>query len=310
MSSPRPLPPELEKLLFQQSKLANLGECVAQLAHELNNPLAIITSKVEDMLRRLQKDGIEPARLEQDLRKVLETTGRITKVSKTFLHFSRQTAETDPPMAFSVRQAVDDSLQLCNHRLQLNQVDLKSNIDPSFEIQGRPWEISQILVNLILNSADAIVDHSPRWIEVTAEEKSSKVQIIVTDSGAGIPTHLRSEIMKPFFTTKKAGLGSGIGLSLSQKLAQSNGGQLFLNESSILAGAKTGVQRMHSLPHLLKEVYNSDDSTEFKSRSIYVEMKHICPLYKVGESRPAGFILSTKAEHNSTGTLSDNVGFI
>lgn len=85
---------------------------------------------------------------------------------------------------------------------------------------------------------------------------------------------------------------------------------LLVESGRILSGESSGVQKMHSLPHLLKEVYNAEDQEGFQSRSIYVEMKYICPLYKVGEKGPAGFILSTKAEHNASGPVSDNLNFI
>lgn len=232
MSATGPLSPDLEKLLIHQSKLANLGECVAHLTHELNNPLAIINSKVEDMLRRVKAGTMDQVRLEQDLRKVLETTDRINKVSKTFLHFSRQTSETDNLGTFDVRQAIDDAIQICHHRLQQHQVEVKIALAKLCFAQGRPWEITQVLVNLIQNSADAVANETERWVEIKVEEKESKLLVEVTDSGRGIPAEIRAQIMKPFFTTKKAGLGSGIGLCLSQRLAQSNNGKLFLNENS------------------------------------------------------------------------------
>lgn len=232
MAAKELLTPELEQLLIQQSKLASLGECVAHLTHELSNPLAIINSKVEDMLRRLKTGALEPARLEQDLRKILETTDRINKVSKTFLNFSRKTSDTDPTSAFRLRQAIDDSIQICHPRLNQHQVELKIDVTADLQVCARSWEITQILVNLIQNSADAVAGLEHRWVELKVSADSQNVYVSVTDSGQGIPAEIRPNLMKPFFTTKKAGAGSGIGLCLSHRLAHSNGGKLSLNEAS------------------------------------------------------------------------------
>jgi C4-dicarboxylate-specific signal transduction histidine kinase len=133
----------------------------------------------------------------------------------------------------SVRQIVNDTLQLCGKRFQQRAIALDVAPFPDdLRVECRAVQISQILLNLLSNAYDAVEGQERRRVRITVESDDDRVYIAVTDSGPGIAPELRGRIMEPFFTTKGVGQGTGLGLSVSRGLAELHGGDLALDPSS------------------------------------------------------------------------------
>ncbi len=216
------------------SKFAALGEMAAGICHEINNPLAVITS-VSDIMHRRAKDSLGVSTYSEkdlkDLERIKSTGFRIAKIIQGLKSFSRN-AQLDPKIRTSLDQVIRDSLSLCEGRLKKNGVELRLNVTPSLAIMCRPAEITQVLLNAINNALDSMESvPTAKWIEIEAVQDfgAQRIRICIRDSGPGIPLEIRERLMTPFFTTKEVGKGTGLGLSISKGIIESHQGHFYFN---------------------------------------------------------------------------------
>lgn len=213
-------------------KMASLGEMAGSIAHEINNPLAIIQGTAHKMLIRLRLEELNREELKQTACTILKTAERITRIIHS-LKFVARDGSMDPFVNSSIRSIVDETLALCESKLKNENIDIDAKSVPAdLYCVCRAVQISQVLINLINNAVDAIRDLPEKWIRIEASLQDGWIEIAVTDSGHGIPKDLADKIMKPFFTTKGIGKGTGLGLSISLGIAHAHGGALQLDESS------------------------------------------------------------------------------
>ena len=211
---------------ISNSKLATLGEMASGMAHEINNPLAILLSRVTIMKEQLER--AEYGKIKDGLTRTEDTIFRISKIIKGLKTFSRN-AEKDPFLSTPIKTIIEDTLELCRQKFSKEQVELKLNLIPDVTIDCRASQITQVLVNLINNAYDAIHKENGAWIEIDVIEMIDTVTISVTDSGKGIPADVAEKIMQPFFTTKEVGKGTGLGLSISKGIIEDHQGHLTLD---------------------------------------------------------------------------------
>lgn len=216
---------------IQSSKMAALGEMASGIAHEVNNPLAVIQAKVYQLKALAQKGPVEGQTLEKHFDVLLKTISRISKIIKGLKRFSRN-AEADPFEEYKASELISDSLSLCEQKVVNQGVQLTVELVEDFTFECRSTEISQVLINLISNSADAIQGLNEKWIKIKVFKNDDKCQISVTDSGKGIPKEIAEKIMLPFFSTKEVGKGTGLGLSISKAIIEQHNGKFYLNSSS------------------------------------------------------------------------------
>lgn len=219
------------KELFHSSRLAALGEMAGGIAHEINNPLAVIEGKATLALEMVNGGLYNQKRLIDDLTLISETTQRIARIVHGLRVFSRS-GETDPMVEIPLSEVISDTLSLCQERFRAKGVDLFLKLNFQDKIFCRPTQLSQVLLNLLNNSYDATSNTPAPWIEIKSEIKNDKVVIKVIDSGQGIPRAVAEKIMQPFFTTKPVGQGTGLGLSISQGIVEDHGGRLWLDRES------------------------------------------------------------------------------
>lgn len=223
---------EQEARMVASAKMSALGEMAAGIAHEINNPLAIINASAERLLFLSNEKALTDEKLSSISNKIITTSGRIAKIIAGLKSFSRG-GELDAPIQVPVQTIIDDTLAFCLERLKRAEIELTISIEPKdLSIQCRPAQISQVLLNLLNNAHDALKGTKIRTIEIGAATTSGFAELWVRDSGPGIPPSLREKIMQPFFTTKDAGHGTGLGLSISRGIAASHGGIFFLDEQS------------------------------------------------------------------------------
>ena len=214
------------------AKMAALGEMSGNIAHEINNPLAAIFLQAENLGRLARKDRLDTKAVAKAGRNIESTVIRIRRVVDALRGFARD-AERDPMRPESVREVVNDTIELCSKRFQQRAIALDvAPIPEDLRVVCRAVQISQVLLNLLGNAYDAVETQRRRHVGIIVDADDAHVWIAVTDSGPGIPPELRTRIMEPYFTTKPAGEGTGLGLSVSRGIAHLHGGDLLLDPSS------------------------------------------------------------------------------
>ncbi len=214
--------------LYHSSKLASLGEMAAGIAHEINNPLTIIVTKAEALKNQYER-GAPFTNLDQDVSKIEKAAERISRITTSMRSLARNSAD-DPFETVSLSGVLSETLSLCEEKLKNNGVILKISNLQEINVEGNFTQLSQVLLNLLINAYHAVEKAVEKWIEIEVTQTADVALIKVTDSGEGIPDEIKEKIMEPFFTTKKVGHGTGLGLSISQSIIESHRGKLFLED--------------------------------------------------------------------------------
>lgn len=218
--------------LIHISNLAALGEMSGGIAHEINNPLQILSTQISFIRRQLEVIEHIPTRVLKLLDQMDETVLRISNLVKGLRNLSRNTSN-DPKTTFSISTAMDDMLSVSSQKLKYLDIDLKIEGDTNIKVHGHMVQLSQVFINLINNAVDAIDEDTNKWINIYIFNNSNNKTIITfTDSGLGIPKDIAQKIMHPFFTTKDPGKGTGLGLSISNSMIEKVGGRLYYDSNS------------------------------------------------------------------------------
>lgn len=218
---------------MQASKLASLGEMSAGIAHEINTPLTSI-QLLSGQITEMAKTGKIKADLLIKMSGMIEeTTVRIAKIISSLRTFSRDSSK-DPFQVVTVSTIVDDTLAFCFQKIRNLDIDIQIRYDDSdTEIECRPIQIQQVLLNILSNAVDALEGlKGPKSIILNVRSREECLEICVVDNGPGVPEKIRDKIMQPFFTTKQLGKGTGLGLSVSNGIVRSHNGSLTLDEQN------------------------------------------------------------------------------
>jgi PAS domain S-box-containing protein len=220
----------LETQLAQADKLSSIGLLAAGVAHEINTPLAVISSYAQMLAKQLRGD----ARLGPVLDKITQQSFRAAEIANGLLNFSR--TSTTEFRSTDLNQVIRDTLSLLEHQFKTAQIlvdlDLADELPP---IHGNPGKLQQVFLNLLLNAKDAM----PGGGRVTiATLVNSHVEAVISDSGSGIAPENLKRIYDPFFTTKNMPgdrRGTGLGLSVSYGIIQEHAGKIHV-ESAVGSG--------------------------------------------------------------------------
>ena len=216
------------ELTHQNEKLSALGELLASVAHELNNPLSVVFG-YSQMLKGKISDPVAAERI--DL--VCQSAERAAKIVRTFLAMARQR-----PMKVAhwpINDIVSTALEVLSYSLKSNgtQIDVDLSQD-DLTVEGDFDQLAQVFSNLIVNAGHAVeAKGNEGWLNVRSYREAGTERVIVeiADNGPGIPEDLQSRIFEPFFTTKDVGEGTGIGLAFSHRIIESHQGQLSLDST-------------------------------------------------------------------------------
>ncbi|HSA82174.1 MAG TPA: PAS domain S-box protein, partial [Geminicoccaceae bacterium] len=207
--------------LHQSEKLNALGSLLANVAHELNNPLSVVVGYAT-MMRDLAPDAATRERAV----KVQAAAERCARIVRTFLAMARQKPEAWGQV--QVNQVVEGALEVVGYGLRTTDVEVVLDLAPDLPpVSGDDDQLTLVMMNLIVNAQHALQTASPpRRLEITTARQNGSVRIEVADNGPGIPSTIAGRIFEPFFTTKPQGFGTGIGLSVCQNIVSAHHGEI------------------------------------------------------------------------------------
>jgi C4-dicarboxylate-specific signal transduction histidine kinase len=166
------------------------------------------------------------------LESIEKTTARISRITSGLRAFAHNVRDSEFTRA-SLKEMVNDTLLLYGKHLRDRDIRAElGDIPVTLEIECRPPEISQVLVNLLDNACDAIALLSEKWIKIQASDLGDSIEIAITDAGHGVRESIRKNIFDPFFTTKDIGQGPGLGLSISKGIIGGHNGTIRLDEKN------------------------------------------------------------------------------
>jgi C4-dicarboxylate-specific signal transduction histidine kinase len=217
--------------LAESAKLSALGEMAGGVAHEINNPLTVIQGRASHLIELCEKNQIDKSRVMEYSKNINDVVARIVKIVRGLRSFARS-GDSDPIQKISVQTVLEDTLIFCNDKIRFLGVELEVEYPPIIpDVFCRPVQISQVILNLISNACDAVQNSDKKWIKIKVINNPESAQISISNSGPNIDDDILPKIFNPFFTTKEPQKGTGMGLSISKRLAEDNGGRLTVDSN-------------------------------------------------------------------------------
>jgi two-component system, NtrC family, sensor kinase len=211
--------------LRQSEKLVALGELVAGVAHEVNNPLTGISA----FAQLLQEERLTPDQLEA-AQMIKHEADRAVSVIRDLLTFARKTGPRSVPI--DMNSLIEQTMRLRTYGLRTAGIEMKQDLSPSLpRVRGDDRQLQQVLLNLVVNAEHAVANCARRIITLRTSTAAGRVVVEVSDTGQGMSVEIQKRIFEPFFTTKPEGAGTGLGLSVSFGIVQTHGGMLTVHSA-------------------------------------------------------------------------------
>jgi signal transduction histidine kinase len=217
-----------EAKIISSARLSSLGEMAGGIAHEINNPLAIIQAKTDLLKKRIKLGVADPEFILTGLDKIDETCHRIVTIIKGLRSFSRN-SEKDPLVPVKIGTIIKEVLGLINEKLKMSSIELHIGNFGDFRVKGRPAQLGQVFMNMLSNAYDAVQGLPEKWIKLDYILQEDKIIISLCDSGPGISPEVEDKLMQPFFTTKELGKGTGLGLSIAKGIIEDHNGNIWVD---------------------------------------------------------------------------------
>jgi PAS domain S-box-containing protein len=226
---------EKETQLIQAGKMTTLGTMAAGMAHEINQPLNVIQVSADYILKMLKKEqAVDTAELKTVADDIIANVERATFVIKHVRDFSRQSEIVHSQL--NINNPIRDVFKILGHQLKVHQIGVELDLAPDLPpILADHNRLEQVFVNLVSNAIDAIDEktghsgdstNAARRITIRSFSDGDRVVVEVTDTGVGMPEHLKNKLFEPFFTTKKVGKGTGLGTSISYGIVRGYEGSI------------------------------------------------------------------------------------
>lgn len=218
--------------LVQAAKMSALGELGAGIAHELNQPLTVITGLLG---LTLDDQGVLPEDTARDLATALTEAERMVAIINNIKTFARETEHAQAPV--NLAEVIDHAVNLVGEQLKHNDIWLeKGEFNVEAMVHGDAMVLQQVVINLVINAKDALLESEERphkKMRLSLLGDSESVIFRIEDNGPGIPEKIRKHIFNPFFTTKPVGVGTGLGLSISHGIVEKHGGTIGYVDSAL-----------------------------------------------------------------------------
>ena len=219
--------------VLQSSKLAALGEMACGIAHEVNSPLTAISMNVELLEEEMADNEIDLELIKDQLNDITQCTQRISKIISGLKKLNRDSAGA-PTQLIQLSEWIANSIGTCRQQFVCAGIDLRTpQLFATCYHKAHPVEMTQVLLNLLNNSFDAVVENDLKWVEIKIEEDENQIRVLVVDSGAGVDQDFKAKLFQPFSTTKDYGRGTGLGLSTARGIVKNHGGELVYVENAV-----------------------------------------------------------------------------
>jgi len=215
----------LEAELAHSDRLASVGRLAAGVAHEIGNPVTGIASLAQNL-----RHEHDPAVIGQSIEDIIEQTRRISDILRTLKSFSRGSRHLQQRETFALDEVVDEAVHLLKLTHKHDGIRFEASCPQQILLTGNRQQLSQVLVNLLSNAADA--SQPGDRVDLLARARADEAIIEVMDQGQGIPDELQETIFEPFYTTKPTGQGTGLGLSLAYKIIEDHNGTLAIDSQA------------------------------------------------------------------------------
>nr|BDT29265.1 hypothetical protein BHI3_27310 [Bacteriovorax sp. HI3] len=223
---------ELYQKLIQSSKMIALGQMAGGIAHEINNPLSVVNMNARFAQDLIDDYNMDRNKLQTFISNIQVHSNRIEKIV-TGLQFFSQERPHEPYAPYSLSTIIEDTLSFCKAKINAKRITfIQSKLPSDIILNCNPVQISQVLLNLLNNSIDALEDHDEKWISLVIKNYPESVGILVIDSGKGIAEEIADRIMQPFVSGKPTGKGTGLGLSISKGIISQHGGELSIDREA------------------------------------------------------------------------------
>jgi signal transduction histidine kinase len=221
---------EMKSRMIQSERMASIGTLAAGVAHEINNPMAIIYAYMELLTRKL-RDGATKADLPKILEKMQVPLQRITCIIQSLMIYAKP--DSGNIEAIDLGRAISDALVFLDPVIRREEISLSlPPLDSLPRVTANAARLQQVLINVGTNSCEALAGRPiPREMGIDVSSSEGWVQLTLWDRGPGIPAEILSKVFDPFFTTKPIGNGTGLGLSVSRSIIESFGGTMEIESS-------------------------------------------------------------------------------
>jgi two-component system NtrC family sensor kinase len=223
----------MNERVIEAGKLASIGELAAGIAHEINNPVAVMVEEAGWMEDLLEEEELKECQNADEFRRSLKQISlqgvRCKEITHKLLSFARK---TDPVhRKIQVNETIEEILSICEQRSRFDNIRIQTELDQRLPvISASPSEMQQVFMNLINNAIDAI-GSGGGLLEIRSRVEGDKVVVDVADTGHGIPKGVMARVFDPFFTTKPVGKGTGLGLSICYGIIKKLGGNLTVDST-------------------------------------------------------------------------------
>ena len=220
---------EQQARMVNSSRLSSIGMLASGVAHEINNPLAIIQVGIEQIERMAQERAVNPELLGRTTERITRNISRIERIIRSLRNLSRD-GSSEARAYHDLAAIAGEALELCRARFENQGIRLDFHQPPQpAVVECQPTLLGQVLMNLLNNAFDAVESAPEKWVRLEMAELEDGVEISVLDGGPGVPVEARERMLEPFFTTKPLGKGTGLGLSISKAIIDNHHGKLYLD---------------------------------------------------------------------------------
>ena len=219
---------ELEERVVQAEKLSSVGLLAAGVAHEVNTPLAVISSYSQMLAAKFAQDSAEAALLG----KMTEQTFRASEIVNSLLDFSRTSGLTSGPL--EIGDVLQSTLDLIEPQLRDSSVTVESDLQGGVTVMGSKGKLQQVFLNLFLNARDAMPSGGTlrvACLAVRGMDGTPHVEVLVSDTGGGMEPAVQRRIFDPFYTTKGPGQGTGLGLAVTYGIVREHSGGITVDSA-------------------------------------------------------------------------------